>query len=65
MSAPPIVPWVCQPQYWVRNPLVSVTSLLVSTKYTPLVSFGSRPLVIALGDDRLDRRRRSGAVPCE
>ena len=34
MSVPPIVPWVCQPQYDVRNPLL-VTSTDVSTKYTP------------------------------
>src|ERR1700693_965490 len=32
MSEPAIVPWVCQPQYWVQNPDVSLTSADVSTK---------------------------------
>src|SRR5512143_316411 len=35
MSAPAIVPWVCQPQYAVQNPDDSSTSADVSTKYTP------------------------------
>src|SRR5438128_8332943 len=32
MSAPEIVPCVCQPQYWVQKPDVAVTSADVSTK---------------------------------
>src|SRR5215510_2643978 len=32
MSEPPIVPCVCQPQYCVQNPDVSLTSAEVSTK---------------------------------
>src|SRR5258706_4330222 len=31
MSRPPIVPCVCQPQYWVQNPDDAVTSAEVST----------------------------------
>src|SRR5204863_1099005 len=48
MSLPRIVPRVCQPQYCVRKPLVSFTSLLVSTKYTPRASFGKPPEPMAL-----------------
>ncbi len=40
MLAPLMVPYVCQPQYWERNPEVSPMSGAVSTKYTPLVSVG-------------------------
>ena len=43
-----IVAYVCQPQYWVQNPDDAVTFDEVNTKYTPLVSFGNRPEVIAL-----------------
>src|SRR5438552_18637721 len=32
MSEPLIVPWVCQPQYCVQKPDVSLTSLDVNTK---------------------------------
>src|SRR5579859_3363236 len=32
MSRPLMVPWVCQPQYWVQKPLVSFTSGAVRTK---------------------------------
>src|SRR5258706_7214817 len=32
MSLPPIVPWVCQPQYCVQKPEVSFTSAEVTTK---------------------------------
>src|SRR5437762_12552703 len=32
MSDPRIEPWVCQPQYWVQNPELAVTSAEVSTK---------------------------------
>src|SRR5689334_3856849 len=59
-----IVPCVCQPQYCVQNPLVSFTSEVVSTKYTPLVSRGSRPLVIALLTIAWIAESLS-AVPCE
>src|SRR5215467_13636581 len=48
ISEPEIVPWVCQPQYCVQKPEVSLTSAEVSTKYTPLGSFGTRLLLIAL-----------------
>src|SRR5437762_13120447 len=47
MSTPPIVPCVCHPQYCVQKPEEAVTSAEVSTKYTPKVSLGSRPLAIA------------------
>src|SRR3989442_14923764 len=46
LSDPPIVPCVCQPQYWWQKPEVLLTSAEVRTKYTPLVSFG-RPLALA------------------
>src|SRR5438270_12945839 len=32
MSEPEIVPCVCQPQYWVQKPLLSLTSEELSTK---------------------------------
>src|SRR5881392_503158 len=32
MSEPAMVPWVCQPQYWVQNPQEAVSSADVSTK---------------------------------
>src|SRR3954469_13610238 len=47
MSLPAMVPSVCQPQYWLENPELAVTSALVSTKYTAFVFFGSRPELIA------------------
>src|SRR5258706_8149173 len=40
MSRPPMVACVCQPQYWVQKPEVSLTSCEVSTMYTVLVSVG-------------------------
>src|SRR5258708_5924708 len=48
MSAPLIVACVCQPQYCEQKPLLSPTSADDRTKYTPLVSLGSLPEVIAL-----------------
>ena len=39
---------MCHPQYCVQKPDDAVTSLDVKTKYTPLVSFGSAPLEIAV-----------------
>src|SRR5690349_13130391 len=48
MSLPAMVPCVCQPQYCVQNPELAVTSAEVRTKYNPLLSSGSRPLVMAL-----------------
>src|SRR5437016_12631319 len=48
MSTPPRVACVCQPQYWVQNPEVSLMPEEVSTKYTPLASRGRAPLLMAL-----------------
>src|SRR5262252_7191208 len=42
------LPYVCHPQYLLRNPLVSSTYGAVSTKYTPLASTGSLPAAKAL-----------------
>src|SRR5262249_31233544 len=47
MSAPPIVPWVCQPQYCGQKPDDAVTSADVRTKYTPFVSLGTAPAAMA------------------
>ena len=65
MSRAAMVAWVCQPQYWVQKPEVSLTSGEVSTKYTPFLSFGSVPLAMAVADDRLDAARRTGWCPSE
>ena len=40
MLEPLRVPYVCQPQYWERNPELSPTPGAVRTKYTALVSVG-------------------------
>src|SRR5438046_10678611 len=40
MSEPEIVPWVCQPQYCVQKPVVSLASEERSTKSTVLESLG-------------------------
>src|SRR5205085_12671746 len=63
MSEPAIVPCVCQPQYCVQKPDVSLTSAEVSTKYTPLVSFG-RPPVIAFATMACTPASPN-AAPCE
>src|SRR5512140_259266 len=44
---PASVAKVCQPQYLVQNPEVSLTSGDARTKYTPAGSVGRRPLVMA------------------
>src|SRR5215475_11988816 len=41
MSLPPIIAWLCQPQYTLQKPEVSLTSEVVNTKYTPFTSFGN------------------------
>src|SRR5512146_677098 len=64
MSVPPIVACVCHPQYCVQNPELSLTSALVSTKYTPFASFGSFPLVMALETTAWTAESLS-VVPCE
>ena len=64
MSAPEILPWLCQPPYWVQKPEVSATSDDVKTKYTPFVSLGSTRFVRAL--DTIPATAVSlNCVPCE
>ena len=55
MSAPAMLPWVCQPQYDVRNPLL-VTSTDVSTKYTPFAVAGKATARDRAAHDRTDLR---------
>src|SRR2546423_282724 len=64
MSEPPMVPWLCQPQYCVQKPLDALTSAEVSTKYRPLASLGRRPLEMAL-DTTVWICASGSAVPCE
>src|SRR4030081_1391131 len=47
ISDPEILARLCQPQYCVQNPEVSLTSDEVRTKYRPFASLGSTRLVIA------------------
>src|SRR5260370_12002030 len=47
ISDPEIVACVCQPQYRVQKPDVSLTSEEVRTKKTPFASLGSTRLLIA------------------
>src|SRR5437764_2037037 len=64
MSVVPMVPCVCHPQYCVRKPLVSLTSALVRTRYTPLASEGNLPDEMA-PETTARTPASDNAVPCE